>query len=165
MVQTRIVEIWVGLFIAGGIAALFVLAMKVSNISTFSKVEGYELTARFDNVGGLKKTAPVTVAGVRIGRVGEITFDDTTYEAVVHLNIEKTYDKLPMDTTAGIFTAGLLGEQYVSLDAGGEEKYLADKDEIKITQSALVLEQVIGQFLFSKASEGGSSEGSSSSSN
>ncbi|MDH5594853.1 MAG: outer membrane lipid asymmetry maintenance protein MlaD, partial [Gammaproteobacteria bacterium] len=105
------------------------------------------------------KTAPVTMAGVRIGRVGDITFDSTTYEAIVHLNIEKQYDKLPTDTTAGIFTAGLLGEQYVSLEAGGEEKYLANQDEIKITQSALVLEQVIGQFLFSKASEGGSSNG------
>lgn len=154
MMQARIVEIWVGLFIAGGIAALFVLAMKVSNISTFSKVEGYELTARFENVGGLKNASPVTMAGVRIGRVGDITFDDTTYEAIVYLNIEKKYSKLPTDTTAGIFTAGLLGEQYVSLEAGGEEKYLVDQDEIKITQSALVLEQVIGQFLFSKASEG-----------
>lgn len=159
MINARIVEIWVGLFIAGGIAALFVLAMKVSNISTFSKVEGYELIARFENVGGLKKTAPVTMSGVRIGRVGDITFDDTTYEAIVHLNIEKKYDKLPTDTTAGIFTAGLLGEQYVSLDAGGEEEYMADKDEIIITQSALVLEQVIGQFLFSKASEGGNGNG------
>ncbi|MDH5435778.1 MAG: outer membrane lipid asymmetry maintenance protein MlaD [Gammaproteobacteria bacterium] len=155
MVNARVVEIWVGLFIAGGIAALFVLAMKVSNISSFSKVEGYELTARFENVGGLKKTAPVTIAGVRIGRVGEINFDDTTYEAIVHLNIDKKFDKLPTDTTAGIFTAGLLGEQYVSLEAGGEENYMKDQDEIKITQSALVLEQVIGQFLFSKASEGG----------
>jgi len=156
MIQARVIEIWVGLFIAGGIAALFMLAMKVSNISAFSQVDGYEVTARFENVGGLKKTAPVTMAGVRIGRVKDITFDDTTYEAVVHLNIEGTYNKIPTDTTAGIFTAGLLGEQYVSLEAGGDEKYLKDKDDIKITQSALVLEQVIGQFLFSKASEGGS---------
>ena len=106
-------------------------------------------------MGVLKKTAPVTIGGVRIGRVGDISFDDTTYEAVVHLNIEKKFSKLPTDTTAGIFTAGLLGEQYVSLEAGGEEQYMKDQEEIKITQSALVLEQVIGQFLFSKASEGG----------
>lgn len=152
--QARVIEIWVGIFVAAGMAALFMLAMKVSNISTFTGIEGYELVAKFENVGGLKKTSPVTMAGVRIGRVSDIGFDNVTYEAVVRMKIAKEFNKLPLDTTAGIFTAGLLGEQYIGLEAGGEEKYLKQNDEIKITQSALVLEQVIGQFLFSKAAEG-----------
>lgn len=152
--QARVIEIWVGIFVAAGMAALFMLAMKVSNISTFSDVDGYEVVAKFENVGGLKKTSPVTMAGVRIGRVSDIGFDNNTYQAVVRLKIAKEYNKLPIDTTAGIFTAGLLGEQYIGLEAGGEEKFMKNDDEIKITQSALVLEQVIGQFLFSKAAEG-----------
>jgi len=155
MMQTRTIEITVGLFVAAGLAALFMLAMKVSNLSVFKEVDGYVVNARFENIGGLKTTAPVTMAGVRIGRVTDISFDNSTYEAVVKLTIGRQFDKIPKDTTASIFTAGLLGEQYVGLEAGGDEKYLADGGEIKITQSALVLEQVIGQFLFSKAAEGG----------
>jgi len=155
MMQTRTIEITVGLFVAAGMAALFMLAMKVSNLSVFKEVDGYVVNARFENIGGLKTTAPVTMAGVRIGRVTDIGFDNTTYEAVVKLTINGQFNKIPKDTTASIFTAGLLGEQYVGLEAGGDEKYLADGSEIKITQSALVLEQVIGQFLFSKAAEGG----------
>jgi len=155
MMQTRTIEITVGLFVAAGLAALFMLAMKVSNLSVFKEVDGYVVNARFENIGGLKTTAPVTMAGVRIGRVTDISFDNSTYEAVVKLTIGRQFNKIPKDTTASIFTAGLLGEQYVGLEAGGDEKYLADGGEIKITQSALVLEQVIGQFLFSKAAEGG----------
>ena len=155
MLQTRTTEIMVGLFVAAGLAALFMLAMKVSNLATFQDEGGYELVARFENVGGLKVRSPVTVAGVRIGRVADIDFDKQTYEAVVRLSITGRFDNLPTDTTGSIYTAGLLGEQYISLEPGGEEAYLGDGDEIRLTQSALVLEQVIGQFLFSKAAEGG----------
>ena len=155
MVQTRTVEIAVGAFVAAGLGALFVLAMKVSNIGAFDVAEGYELVARFDNVGGLKVRAPVTVGGVRVGRVVAIDYDMDTYEAVVRMRIDRRYDRFPIDTSASILTAGLLGEQYVGLEPGGEERYLGDGDRIRYTQSALVLEKIIGQFLYSKAAEGG----------
>jgi phospholipid/cholesterol/gamma-HCH transport system substrate-binding protein len=154
MLQTKTVEIGVGLFVALGLAALFMLAMKVSNLATFAEEDSYDVTARFSNIGGLKVRSPVTMAGVRIGRVRRIDFDDTTYEAVVTLGIEARYNRIPVDTTASIFTAGLLGEQYVGLDAGGSDEFLHQGSEIRLTQSALILEQVIGQFLFSKAAEG-----------
>ncbi len=154
MNTTRAVEIGVGLFVAAGLAALFVLAMKVSNLSAFNDTDGYEVVARFENIGGLKVRAPVTAGGVRVGRVAAIGYDSERYEAVVTLAIEAAFDRLPRDTSASIFTAGLLGEQYVGLEPGGDERYLASGDEIRITQSALVLEQVVGQFLFSKAAEG-----------
>jgi len=156
--NTRSVEITVGLFVDGGLLALFVLAMKVSNLNIYTGKDGYEVLARFENIGGLKERSPVTMAGVRIGQVARIEFDNDTYEAVTHMEIDPSYNKLPKDTSASIFTAGLLGEQYISLEPGGEETYLGPGDEIKLTQSALVLEQVIGQFLFSKASEGGGNE-------
>ncbi len=150
-------EIGVGLFVALGLAALLMLAMKVSNLSESSGDDGYELTARFDNIGGLKVRSPVTMAGVRIGRVSGIGFDGRTYEAVVTLAINSNYDRLPADTSASIFTAGLLGEQYIGLEAGGDQKFLQNKDEIKLTQSAVVLEQIIGQFLYNRAAQGGGS--------
>ncbi len=154
MMQSRSVEIWVGLFIAAGLAALFMLAMQVSNLSMVSDDVGYDVTARFENIGGLKVRSPVTMAGVRVGRVSSIDFDPQTFEAVVTLHISSQYDGLPADTSANIFTAGLLGEQYVGLEPGGDEEVLQQGSEIMITQSALVLEQLIGQFLFSKAAEG-----------
>ncbi len=154
MNTTRALEIGVGLFVAAGLGALFVLAMKVSNLSAFNQADGYEIVARFDNIGGLKVRAPVTAGGVRVGRVAAIDYDSERYEAVVRLAIEPRFDRLPRDTSASIFTAGLLGEQYVGLEPGGDERYLGSGDEIRITQSALVLEQVVGQFLFSKAAEG-----------
>ena len=154
MFQNKNVEILVGIFVAAGLGALFVLAMKVSNLSAFSDDGGYPLTARFDNIGGLKERAPVTMAGVRIGRVEQIGFDNETFEAVVTLNISHQYNQLPKDTSASIFTSGLLGEQYVALEAGGEVDNMQANDEFIITQSALVLEELIGQFLF-KAAEGG----------
>lgn len=154
MDRARIIEITVGIFVAGGLAALFVLAMKVSNLSAFTDEGGYELIARFDNVGGLKVRSPVSVAGVRVGRVAGIDYDNMTFEAVVRMSIGKQYDQFPEDTSAQIYTAGLLGEQYVALEPGGAEVVLANGDTIGLTQSALVLEQIIGQFLFSKASEG-----------
>jgi phospholipid/cholesterol/gamma-HCH transport system substrate-binding protein len=154
MVQSRNVEIMVGVFMAAGLVALFFLAMQVSNLSTSSNGEGYELTARFDNIGSLKEKAPVTMAGVRIGRVAGVVFDQQTYEAVVRLKIESQYNTIPDDTFAKIFTAGLLGEQYIGLDPGGSEVFLKEGGQISLTQSALVLEEIIGQFLFSKAEEG-----------
>ncbi len=155
MQNTRLVETMVGVFIAAGAAALLMLAMKVSNLNAFSDVEGYEVTAQFENIGGLKVLSPVSVGGVRIGRVSAIDFDQEDYEAVVTMAINPQYDRLPIDTSASIFTSGLLGEQYIGFEPGGEERFLKDGDQITLTQSAMVLEQIIGQFIFSKASEGG----------
>ncbi len=153
--ETRTLEIGVGAFVAAGLAALFMLAMQVSNLSTFTADENtYTVTARFENIGGLKVRSAVTMAGVPIGRVVGIEVDQNLYEAVVRLAIQRKYSRIPDDSTASILTAGLLGEQYVGLEAGGSDHYLKDGDRIKLTQSALVLEQIIGQFLFSKASEG-----------
>ena len=154
MFQSRTTEIWVGLFVAAGLAALFMLAMKVSNLSSFTDENGYTLVARFENIGGLKVRSSVTVSGVKIGRVAGISYDNENYEALVTLNVSAQYDKLPTDTSASILTAGLLGEQYIGLEPGGEEQFLKDGDSIQLTQSALVLEKIIGQFLFSKAAEG-----------
>ena len=154
MTQSRNLEFMVGIFVAAGIVALFFLALQVSNLGTVSTDEGYNVQARFDNIGGIKVKAPVTMAGVRVGQVTDITFDKETFEAVVTLNIDNRYDKIPDDTFAKIFTAGLLGEQYIGLDAGGSDVYLEEGGKLQLTQSALVLEEVIGQFLFSKAQEG-----------
>ena len=154
MTQQRNLEMLVGAFVAVGIVALFFLALQVSNLSTVSGEEGYNIEARFDNIGGIKVKAPVTMAGVNVGRVTGVTFDKETFEAVVTLTIENQYDQIPDDTFAKIFTAGLLGEQYIGLDAGGSDIYLKEGSRLQLTQSALVLEEVIGQFLFSKAQEG-----------
>jgi phospholipid/cholesterol/gamma-HCH transport system substrate-binding protein len=153
--KQRSIEIVVGVFMAAGFVALFFLAMKVSNLSASPNGDGYRLTARFANVGSLKVRAPVTMAGVRVGRVVGIQFDKGTYEAAVTMRIDAGVDTIPDDTFANVFTAGLLGEQYIGLEPGGSLDYLVDGDEIAHTQSALVLEQMIGQFLFSKAEEGG----------
>jgi phospholipid/cholesterol/gamma-HCH transport system substrate-binding protein len=158
MANKRSIEIMVGAFIAAGLVALFFLSMKVSNLSTMSGGEGYPVDARFDNIGSLKVRSPVTMAGVRVGRVSDIGFDSETYEAVVTMSIDSRYDTIPDDTFAKILTAGLLGEQYIGLDPGGSEQYLKTGDQIQLTQSALVLEEIIGQFLFSKAEEGSNSE-------
>lgn len=154
MQNTRLVETLVGIFVAAGLAALFMLAMKVSNLNAFSDVEGYEVRAQFENIGGLKVLSAVSVGGVRVGRVSAIDFDQEDYEAVVTMTIDPKYNRLPVDTSASIFTSGLLGEQYIGFEPGGEEAYLQHGDEITLTQSAMVMEQIIGQFLFSKASEG-----------
>jgi len=153
---SKTVEIGVGLFVALGLAALLMLAMKVSNLAELTAPEGYQVTARFENIGGLKVRAPVTMAGVRMGRVTHIGFDDNSYEAVVRFSVDPRYVRIPIDTSASIFTAGLLGEQYIGLDAGGDEGFLTEGGEITLTQSAIVLEQVIGQFLYNKAADGGS---------
>ena len=151
MRQKKSTEVTVGLFVMLGLAALFFRAMKVSNLSAFSDEQGYRVTAEFENIGGLKARSPVTLAGVRIGRVERIELDPETYNANVVLNLYSSFDTLPTDTAASIYTAGLLGEQYIGLEAGAEEEFLKDGDVIELTQPALVLEQVIGQFLFSKA--------------
>ena len=151
MIQNKSTEITVGMFVAAGVIALFVLAMKVSNFATFSDEAGYNVTAEFENIGGLKVRSPVTMAGVRVGRVSDISLSPDTYNAVVTLSLSSHFDVLPTDTAASIYTAGLLGEQYISLEAGAEDEFLQDGDVIDLTQPALVLEQVIGQFLFSKA--------------
>ncbi|MGA1562438.1 MAG: outer membrane lipid asymmetry maintenance protein MlaD [Gammaproteobacteria bacterium] len=186
MMQSRAVEIVVGLFIAAGLAALFMLAMKVSNLSTFDTSEGYTLKARFDAIGGLKVRAPVTVAGVKVGRVSSIELDEQDFRALVTLTLsaealplqevdargepveaaaatagcakpkpaEQCVTSLYDDASASILTAGLLGEQYVGIEpGGGGMRFLQPGDEIRMTQSSIALEQIIGQFLFSKADE------------
>jgi phospholipid/cholesterol/gamma-HCH transport system substrate-binding protein len=155
MYNSRAVEIGVGLFVAAGLAALFMLAMQVSNLSAAISGKTYTVTAAFQNVGGLKVRSPVTVSGVRVGRVEAIDYDTHAYEAVVTMHIEDKYNTFPEDTSASIFTAGLLGEQYVALQPGGSEKDLKNGDRIHLTQSALVMEQIIGQFLYNMASKEG----------
>ncbi len=150
---SRKIEILVGLFVAAAVAAFFMLAMNVSNMSSYGGGESYELTARFDNVGGLKVRSPVAAGGVRIGRVTEIQYNSENYEAVVSMSIEEQYDKFPVDTAASILTSGLLGEQFVGFEPGAEEDFLKEGDIIDLTQSALVLEQIIGQFLYGMADD------------
>ena len=150
---SRKIEILVGLFVAAAIAAFFMLAMQVSNMSSYGDGENYELMARFDNIGGLKVRSPVSAGGVTIGRVTGIQYNNESYEAIVSMAIDKQYDKFPVDTAASILTSGLLGEQFVGFEPGAEEDYLKQGDVIDLTQSALVLEQIIGQFLYSKADE------------
>jgi len=146
------IDLWVGIFVALGVAALLGLAMKVGNLTTSSVGETYTVKAAFENIGGLKVRAPVKSAGVVVGRVGNIEFSHETYEAIVSLNLDKSYN-FPADTFASIFTAGLLGEQYIGLEAGGDEVNLTEGDKIIQTQDAVVLEKLISQFLYSKASE------------
>lgn len=151
--STRTIEIMVGLFVAAGIAALFMLAMKVSNLATYGGDEGYIISASFDNIGGLKVRSLVSASGVRVGQVTGIEYDSDGYEARVSMSIDPQYDKFPVDTAASIMTSGLLGEQYVGLQPGAEEEYLKAGSEVELTQSALVLEQIIGQFLYNMAEE------------
>ena len=159
MASTK-VQVMVGLFVALGVAALLVLAMKVSNLADFSDADGYEVDALFDNIGGLKVRSPVTMAGVRVGRVSGIRYDNQAYQARVTLTIRPEFDMIPTDTSASIFTAGLLGEQYISLLPGGAEENLADGSTLRLTQSAVVLEEVIGQFLYSQRDDTGDKPGS-----
>jgi len=153
MQHTSTQDTFVGLFVASGIVGLFFLAMQVSNLSSFVEEDSYTITARFENSGGLKIKSPVSAAGVKIGKVSAISFDPKTYQSVVQMNINSRYNTIPDDTTASIFTAGLLGEQYVNLEPGGSDVYLQNNGEIEITQSAIILEKAIGQFLFKSAEE------------
>lgn len=149
----KLLDLWVGFFVVLGFAALLFLALRVGNVSSANFADTYQLTAKFDNIGGLKVRGPVKSAGVVVGRVTEIRFDPQTYEAVATLTIDSRY-RFPKDTFVSILTAGLLGEQYIGLDAGGDEKMLSPGDVIAKTQSAVVLEKLISQFMFNKASEG-----------
>ena len=146
------IDLWFGAFVTAGFAALLILAMKVGNLGAERATETYRVEARFDNIGGLKVRGPVRSAGVLVGRVQEIHFDSQRYQAAVTLALDKRYS-FPKDTSASILTSGLLGETYIGLEAGGEEKKLAEGDRITLTQSAVVLERLIGQFLFSKAQD------------
>jgi phospholipid/cholesterol/gamma-HCH transport system substrate-binding protein len=141
------------MFVLLGAAALFFLAMKAGNMSSLSFEETYPVTAKFDNIGGLKSRAPVKSAGVVVGRVAEIRFDDKSFQALVTMQVQGHY-KFPKDSSAKILTSGLLGEQYIGLEPGGDTNNLVAGDKIKMTQSAIVLENLISQFLFSKAAEG-----------
>jgi len=146
-------DLWVGMFIVAGIAALVVLAFKVGNLSTYNVSESYQLQAHFSNIGGLKPQASIKSAGVLVGRVTGVILDTDLYEAKVTMSIDKRY-QFPKDTFASILTSGLLGEQYIGFLPGGDEKMLANGDEMKKTQSAMVLEDLIGKFLYSKAADG-----------
>ena len=149
------IDLWVGIFVALGLGALLFLSLKVGNlVDSGARGEGYHIEAAFDNIGGLKVRAPVKAAGVVVGRVESIRLDPRTYEAQVSLNIDRQY-QFTKDTIASILTSGLLGEVYIGLDAGGDTQMLADGGRITKTQSAVVLEKLIGQFLFEKASAGG----------
>ncbi|MCC2954797.1 outer membrane lipid asymmetry maintenance protein MlaD [Massilia sp. IC2-477] len=149
----KTIDVWVGLFVLLGMASLLFLALQAGNMSTISFSKTYAVTGKFDNIGGLKPQAPVKSAGVVVGRVGEITFDDKTYQALVRLDMEPGY-KFPKDSSLKILTAGLLGEQYIGIEPGGDTKNLVDGDRIARTQSATVLEDLINQFIYSKAAEG-----------
>ncbi len=146
------VEIIVGLFVLAGIAALIMLSTKVGNLGGGGSVEGaYEVTAKFDNIGGLNVKAPVTLAGVRVGRVTDISVDREDHVAVVTMSLAGSYDNLPEDTAASILTSGLLGSQFIGLEPGGDDEMLAQGSEITLTQSALQLEELISQLVFMKA--------------
>jgi len=148
-----ILDLWVGLFVIAGIAALLFLTLKVGSMNTVNNSDSYEVIARFENIGGLKIRAPVKSAGVVVGRVADVRFDNEAYEAAVTLRLDKRYT-FPKDSSAAIMTSGLLGEQYIGLEAGGDSVKLKDRDRILITQDAVVLENLIGQFLYGKAQEG-----------
>ena len=152
MMSRTALDLWVGIFVAIGFAALVFLAMKVGNFSGFDGGESYRIEASFDNIGGLKVRAPVKSAGVLIGRVQAIRFDIETYRAIVQMDIDGRFE-FPADSSASILTSGLLGEQYIGLDAGADIEPLKDGDRVLLTQSAVVLEKLIGQFLFDKAAE------------
>jgi phospholipid/cholesterol/gamma-HCH transport system substrate-binding protein len=148
------IETLVGLFVLLGILGVVFLALKAANLGSFTGSDVYTVSARFDNIGGLKARAPVRSAGVTVGRVASIGLDPKTFQGVVTLDIERGY-QFPKDSSAKILTSGLLGDQYIGLEPGAEEKTLVGGDAIKLTQSAVVLENLISQFLFNKASEAG----------
>jgi phospholipid/cholesterol/gamma-HCH transport system substrate-binding protein len=146
-------DVWVGLFVLIGAAALVFLALQAANLLTLSFTATYRVSARFDNIGGLKPKAAVKSAGVVVGRIEGIAFDDKTFQARVDMAMDKRY-QFPKDSSLKILTSGLLGEQYVGIEAGADDKVLAAGDTITTTQSAVVLENLIGQFLYNKAADG-----------
>ncbi|MCH9691027.1 MAG: outer membrane lipid asymmetry maintenance protein MlaD [Gammaproteobacteria bacterium] len=150
--QRAMIDFWVGLFVLLGIGALLILSLKVGNLNTYGNSKNYVLTGSFENIGGLKVRAPVKSSGVVVGRVSNVQFSLETYEAVVTMKIDSRY-QFPKDTFASILTSGLLGEQFIGLAAGGDETMFSDGDKVMKTNSAVVLEELIGQFLFDKAAE------------
>jgi phospholipid/cholesterol/gamma-HCH transport system substrate-binding protein len=146
-------DVWVGLFVLVGAAAILFLALQSANLLSLSLQPTYRVIAKFDNIGGLKRQAAVKSAGVVVGRVESITFDDKSYQARVTLALENRY-AFPKDSSLKILTSGLLGEQYIGVEAGADDKTLAPGDTITSTQSAVVLENLIGQFLYNKAADG-----------
>ena len=148
------IDLWVGVFVAIGLGAMVFLALKVGNLLTMDRTPSYRIEANFDNIGGLKLRAPVKAAGVVVGRVETVRLDPKNYTAVVTMRIDKTYS-FSKDTIASINTSGLLGEVYIGLDAGGDVAMLKEGDKIGKTQSAVVIEKLISQFLFEKASDPG----------
>jgi phospholipid/cholesterol/gamma-HCH transport system substrate-binding protein len=153
MMTRKELDLWVGIFAVIGIGAMLFLSLKVANLASFSAADTYQIQAKFENIGSLKVRAPVKSAGVVVGRVSEIHFDNESFEAVVTLNTDGRF-RFPKDSSAKIMTSGLLGEQYISLSPGGDSVNLKNGDTIKLTQSAVVLENLIGQFLYNKAAEG-----------
>lgn len=156
--QSRAVELLVGFFVLLGIAAIFILTMRVSNLADTSGIQGYTVSAAFDDIGGLKSGSPVNMAGVRIGRVTDIELDPETFQAVATLRVSQEY-KIPKDSDASVLTSGLLGEQYVGIGPGGSLDNMQEGDEFIITQSAVVLETLIGQFMTSMGSDDSGSSG------
>lgn len=154
MMTRKELDLWVGIFAVAGIGAMLFLSLKVANLASFTNADSYQIKAKFDNIGGLKVRAAVKSAGVVVGRVGEIHFDNESFEAVVTMNLDSRY-QFPKDSSAKILTSGLLGEQYIGLSPGGDLVNLKSGDSLKLTQSAVVLENLISQFLYSKAAEGG----------
>jgi phospholipid/cholesterol/gamma-HCH transport system substrate-binding protein len=154
----KTLELWVGLFVAAGLLALAMLAFKVANLTTADVANSYSVKARFGNIGGLKVKAAVTMAGVRVGRVSGIGFDNQTYQALVTMDIDGRYNTIPDDSSASILTAGLLGDQYIGIEPGGDDHYLTNGSTMRLTQSAVVLEKLIGQFLYSQAADSGNNK-------
>ncbi len=150
--QRTTMDLWVGLFVLTGIVALMILSLKVGNLSTYGTAQSYVIMGNFENIGGLKVRAPVKASGVVVGRVSDIQFSMQTYDAIVSMHMDSSY-QFPKDTFASILTSGLLGEQYIGLAAGGDEQMLKEGDTIMKTNSAVVLEEMIGRFLFDKAAE------------
>jgi phospholipid/cholesterol/gamma-HCH transport system substrate-binding protein len=153
-VNRSTIDLWVGIFLVIGLGAIVFLALRVGNLTSMQAAPSYHLEAAFDNIGGLKIRAPIKAAGVVVGRVEQVRFDPKTYQAVVTMKIDQGY-QFSKDTIASILTSGLLGEVYIGIDSGGDTKMLGDGERIAKTQSAVVLEKLIGQFLFDKASSAG----------
>jgi phospholipid/cholesterol/gamma-HCH transport system substrate-binding protein len=153
----KTIDVWVGLFVLLGAVSLLFLALKAGNMSTISFSKTYSIVGRFDNIGGLKPQSPVKSAGVVVGRVGAISFDDKMFQALVRIDLDPQY-KFPKDSSLKILTSGLLGEQYIGIEAGGDANNLVEGDRITRTQSAAVLEDLINQFIYSKAAEGKDSD-------
>ncbi len=150
---TRTTEIGVGLFVCLGIAALAMLSLKVANLNAVDTARSYAVRAYFDNVGSLQVRAPVKMGGVLVGRVARIGYDSTRFQAEVELRLDPAFDSIPTDTVANIYTAGLLGEQYISLEPGGADTFLAAGTEIEVTQSALILERTLQEFIYTKTAK------------